>query len=184
MGTPVLDEARTEAPAQARVGAAVDAAAFRAAMAGFPSGVTVVTALDRWGTPHGFTASSFCSVSLDPPLILVCLAADAYSYPVFASCEDFAVSILGEDQQDLAQRFATRGIDKFSAGGFGRTPGGLPVADGALVGLDCAVHERHLVGDHLVLVGRVGHAEVREGAPMVHFGSRFRGLAPVRTTTS
>ena len=98
----------------------VDQAAFREAMARFPAGVTIVTTADRAGRPRGFTASSFCSVSLDPPLVLVCLARSAESYPVFDTCDRFAVSMLGEDDADLAHRFATRRPDKFAVDRFRR----------------------------------------------------------------
>src|SRR5436190_8717985 len=108
------------------------AQSFRAAMARFASGVTVVTTQDERHRPYGFTASSFCSVSLEPPLILVCLAREAYSYRAFASSARFAVSILQAHHTDLARTFATPGADKFEGCALSRTPSGLPVVNGAL----------------------------------------------------
>lgn len=152
---------------------------FRAAMARFPSGVVVVTTLDAEGEPRGFTASSFCSVSLRPPLILVCLANSADSFAAFTSCGPFAVSVLGREHDALATRFATKGANKFAPGGLSLTPSGLPSVAGALVELDCEVHARHQAGDHMILIGRVSVARLGQdgSAPMVHYERAFRSLA-------
>lgn len=99
---------------------------FRAAMGRFPSGVVVVTTRCQDGTPRGFTASSFCSVSLEPPMVLVCLANSAESAASFARCDRFAVSVLSPVHRSLAERFATKGADKFASGGLRLGPGGLP----------------------------------------------------------
>ncbi|MFJ9566087.1 flavin reductase family protein [Streptomyces fuscichromogenes] len=152
---------------------------FRAAMARFAAGVVVVTTLGGDGIPRGFTASSFCSVSAHPPLILVCLANSADSYTAFASCDRFAVSVLSPEHQPLAQRFATKGADKFASGGLSRTLGGLPAVAGALVELDCETHARHPAGDHTVLIGRVAATRLGENTrtPMVYYDRSFRLLA-------
>lgn len=88
---------------------------FRAAMAQLAGGVVVVTTEDADGRPYGFTATSFCSVSMDPALVLVCLAETSSSYEAFMDCRGFAVSLLGQEQRALATRFATTGADKFRA---------------------------------------------------------------------
>lgn len=160
--------------------ATLDPLVFRSAMARFAAGVTVVTALDERGAPHGFTASSFCSVSLDPPLVLVCLARSANSYPVFIHSGRFAVSILREQHTDVATRFATKGTDKFDSSMSAATPGGLPAVDGALCVLECAVYDRHDAGDHVVLIGRTQWVHVDDGRPLVHFDRGFRQLSPDR----
>lgn len=174
--------------AQPEVGAGVDPgteagtfgpAMFRAAMSRFPTGVTIVTTDDEHGNPSGFTASSFCSVSTNPPLILVCLATSANSYPVFARCDRFAVSILRPQHTELAKRFASKDTDKF-AGTFGRTPGGLTVVDGALAVFECAVHQRHEAGDHVIMIGRVYWVRTRTGDPVVYHDRAFDTLAPDR----
>jgi flavin reductase ActVB len=148
-------------------------------MARFPAGVVVVTTRGEGGLPRGFTASSFCSVSLDPPLILVCLANSADSFAAFASCGPFAVSVLGPEHGPVATRFATRGADKFAPGGLSRTPEGLPAVAGALVELDCEAHARHPAGDHTILIGRVTGVRLGEGggSPMVYYERSFRSLA-------
>lgn len=152
---------------------------FRAAMARFAAGVVVVTTLGDDGVPRGFTASSFCSVSLGPPLILVCLANSADSYAAFTSCGHFAVSVLGTEHKPLAVQFATKGADKFASEGLSRTPGGLPAVAGALAELDCEVHARYPAGDHTILIGRVAGARLGgdAGAPMVYYKQSFRFLA-------
>ncbi|MEV6169718.1 flavin reductase family protein [Streptomyces sp. NPDC051954] len=150
---------------------------FRAAMARFPSGVVVVTTRCQDGTPRGFTASSFCSVSLDPPMILVCLANSADSALSFARCDRFAVSMLAPVHLPLALRFASKGTDKFGSGGMWLSPGGLPTVKQALSELDCEAHARHPAGDHTVLIGRVTGIRLGEGSPMVYYDRDFRTLA-------
>jgi flavin reductase ActVB len=152
---------------------------FRAAMARCAAGVVVVTTLGDDGVPRGFTASSFCSVSMHPPLILVCLANSADSYAAFTSCDHFAVSVLSPEHQPLAQQFATKGSDKFAADGLSLTPGGLPAVTGALVQLDCQTHARHPAGDHTILIGRATGARLGENTknPMVYYDRSFRLLA-------
>jgi flavin reductase ActVB len=144
----------------------------------FASGVTIVTTVDEEGRWVGFTASAFCSLSLDPPLILVCQAHTSSSHGAFTRCERFLVNILGEEHEDVALRFARSGGDKFAGGGF--RPGhvtGLPVLPDALAVVGCDVHARHAGGDHDILVGEVYSCLVRTGAPMLHFDRRFWGLA-------
>lgn len=149
---------------------------FRDAMARFPSGVVVVTARCEDGTPRGFTASSFCSVSLEPPLVLVCLADAADSALVFARCDHFAVSVLAPEHQHLALRFATKGADKFTDPLLQPCATGLPTVWRAPVQLDCAAYARYPAGDHTILVGRVTGVRLGEGSPMVYCEREFRTL--------
>ena len=100
---------------------------FRDAMATFPTGVTITTTIDADGRWWGFTASSFCSLSADPPLVLVCLAKSAECHSAFMTGTSFAVHIVQSDQADLAKVFATRGADKFAASPFELSTRGLPV---------------------------------------------------------
>lgn len=149
---------------------------FRTAMARFATGVTVVTTQDADGVAHGFTANSFCSVSLDPPLVLVCLARVANSFPVFTWCDQFAVSVLRDHQAAFAERFATKRGDKFDVGTFGTTEGGLSVVGDALCVIECETEERHDAGDHIILIGLVHDVQVREGAPLVYFDRAFHRI--------
>jgi flavin reductase ActVB len=152
--------------------------AFRDAMASFPSGVTIVTTTDKNGRWWGFTATSFCSVSMDPPLALVCLANSAECYPVFAEAEHWRIHFVRSEHADLAIKFATRGADKFADTGFHDDPHGLPYLDEACVTLRCTLFARHPGGDHTVLVGRVEEAVLdHDVTPSVYFRRSFRELA-------
>jgi flavin reductase ActVB len=152
--------------------------AFRDAMKRFASGVTIVTTVDEDGVWKGFTASAFCSLSLEPPLVLVCQARSSASYQAFMRCERFLVNILGEEHRELALRFARSGGDKFADGGFEPARvSGLPLLRDALAVLGCEVHARYDGGDHDIFVGRVYSCRVRDGSPMLHFDSRFWALS-------
>ncbi|MFC5996378.1 flavin reductase family protein [Pseudonocardia hispaniensis] len=150
---------------------------FREAMASFPSGVTIVTTTDADGRWWGFTATSFCSVSLDPPLVLVCLARTAECHPVFAASDRWIVHVIHPDHADLAVRFATRGADKFTDAGFRPDPRGLPVLPRACVTLDCTTHATYPGGDHTILLGRVQHTRLGETEPAIYFRRSFRTVS-------
>lgn len=151
-------------------------ALFREAMASFPSGVTLVTTVAADGTPWGFTATAFCSLSADPPLVLVCLAKSAQCHPVFLDSERFAVQVIHAGHTGLAERFATRGADKFGGGEFVLNSNGIPLLPNAPVLLECSVHERHDGGDHTILIGRVARVAVGPEPPVVYFQRRFHQL--------
>jgi flavin reductase ActVB len=155
----------------------VSADRLRRAMARFPTGVTITTTLDSAGTPQGFTAGSLVSVSLEPPLISVCVAYDANCYRAFADCDSFAVSVLRHDHGQLARTFASKGADKFAAGGFTKTAGGLPIVDGAVVALECDVYGRHAAGDHIILVGLVRAADFVDGDQLLFADRLFSRLS-------
>lgn len=167
----------TAEPAQgggAGGGAGSDVRALREAFGAFATGVTVITALQPDGTPRGFTANSFTSVSLDPPLLLVCLARSAHSCPVFAEAAHFAVNILADDQAAVSGLFASRAPDKFQRCQWVAGPAGVPLIEGALARFACARAQLVEAGDHLVLIGRVEAFESRAGGPLGYFrGSYF-----------
>ncbi|WP_322049327.1 flavin reductase family protein [Paraburkholderia sp. J67] len=132
-----------------------DAQGFRRALGAFVTGVTVVTTIQADGTPRGFTANSFTSVSLDPPLVLVCIAKSASSYGVFSQTSHFAVSVLAEDQKDVSGVFASKSTDKFAQVAWQARATGAPIMHGAAAHFDCATHEVVDAGDHIILLGRV-----------------------------
>ncbi|RZF25231.1 flavin reductase [Paraburkholderia sp. UYCP14C] len=134
---------------------AFDIAEFRRALGAFVTGVTVVTTIQPDGSPRGFTANSFTSVSLDPPLILVCIAKTAASYAVFSDARRFAVSVLAEDQKNVSGVFASKAADKFAQVPWSTRKTGAPVMDGAAASFDCTTHEVVDAGDHIILIGRV-----------------------------
>ncbi|HEY4802714.1 MAG TPA: flavin reductase family protein [Paraburkholderia sp.] len=134
---------------------AFDIAGFRRALGAFVTGVTVVTTIQPDGSPRGFTANSFTSVSLNPPLVLVCIAKTASSYAVFSQTRRFAVSVLAEDQKHVSGVFASKAADKFAQVSWSTRATGAPVMDGAAASFDCATHEVVEAGDHIILIGRV-----------------------------
>jgi flavin reductase ActVB len=152
-------------------------ASFREAMARFPSGVTIVTTRDHSGRRWGFTATSFCSVSMAPELVLVCLSVQADCYPVFTASDHWLVHVIPAELAALALKFATRGADKFADGGFIDDDRGLPMLERASIVLDCLTHARHAEGDHMVLIGRVQQVSLAATEPAVYFDREFRELA-------
>lgn len=154
-----------------------DRQALRRALGAFATGVTIVTARSaESGEPVGFTANSFTSVSLDPPLVLVCLAHTSRGYAVFCEAEGFAVNVLAAHQEAIARRFATPGADKFAETPWhpGRT--GAPVLEDCLASFDCAMHQRLTAGDHDILMGRVTDFARREGEALLFHGGAFQRL--------
>ncbi|MFE7194884.1 flavin reductase family protein [Kitasatospora sp. NPDC057595] len=159
-------------------GRAVTRDELRSAMARTAAGVVVVTARGSDGTPQGLTATSFCSVSLEPALVLVCVAETAGAYKALAGCEEFAVSVLRHEQSAVATRFATSGAEKFHPADTELTPRDLPAVAGALCQLDCVVDARHPAGDHLILVGEVTAVRLADGGdPLVYAGRSYRTLS-------
>jgi flavin reductase ActVB len=150
---------------------------FLEAMKRFASGVTIVTTIDEDGAWKGFTASAFCSLSLNPPLVLVCQARTSTSYAAFRRADRFLVNILGEEHRELALAFARSGGDKFTDAGFEPSlTSGLPILPSALAVVGCSMHARHEGGDHEIYVGQAYACRVRDGVPMLHFDSRFWSL--------
>jgi len=135
--------------------ATFDVRDYRHALGAFLTGVTVVTTFDPQGTPRGFTANSFTSVSLDPPLVLVCLAKRAGSFSVFNDADGYAVNILSESQQAVSTVFATPTEDRFSGVEWRTGPAGYPVFESAAAWLDCRRHGLVDAGDHVIMIGRV-----------------------------
>lgn len=157
---------------------AVDVAMFKEAMSRFPSGVVVVTTRDSQGKSWGFTASSFSSVSLDPPLILVCLSRTAGCYQAFNSAQWFAVNVLSADDEMMAAGFARRGADKFAGLDCGADEHGSPLLSSAVATLTCQRFNVYDCGDHGVFVGRVTTARlVSDNSPMVYSSRRFGRFA-------
>ncbi len=143
-----------------------DTLELRRAFGTFATGVTVVTTLGDAGEPVGFTANSFASVSLEPPLLLVCLAHGMRSFPSFAAASHFAVNILADDQQELSSTFAARGADKFARTAWRPGATGSPLLDGVVAWFDCSVHQLLPAGDHSILIGRIQTFSHENRAPL------------------
>jgi flavin reductase ActVB len=155
---------------------------YREAMRQLASGVTVVTTTDRRGDRFGFTASSFIPVSMEPPLVLVCIARSARSFEVFHSCTRFVVSVLADRHREVADRFSRSLADKFGVGQLTTTPDGMPAVDGALSTFECETTSRQDAGDHMILMGRIYRLRSEPGHPMVYFDRGFRRLEGARRT--
>ena len=146
---------------------------FKQAMACFPSGVTIVTTIDETGQRSGFTASAFSSLSLKPPLILVCLANNADCFKTFNNQKQFAVNIIGPTHEELAFKFAKKGCDKFEGGEFEQGSFGLPVLSDSPVSLECNTENIYSGGDHIILVGKVEYLSINGGTPTIWHEGKF-----------
>jgi flavin reductase (DIM6/NTAB) family NADH-FMN oxidoreductase RutF len=133
----------------------IDLRELRNAFGTFMTGVTVVTTHEADGTPRGFTANSFTSVSLDPPLLSICIGKSADSIKVFNQSLGFAINILSEKQIETSSLFASKRPDKFTITRWQNGPAGHPVLDSVCAWFDCKLEQRIDAGDHVILIGRV-----------------------------
>jgi flavin reductase (DIM6/NTAB) family NADH-FMN oxidoreductase RutF len=155
-----------------------DTRALRDAFGCFATGVTIVTGMDTDGTPVGFTANSFTSVSLDPPLLLVCPGRTASSLPAIRRTGRFGVSVLSVDQQAVAERFAKRGVDRFGEGQWVESESGLKLLEGACANFDCTLVNDIEAGDHQLLIGRIdSFRSSADRVPLMYLRGRY-ALAP------
>jgi flavin reductase (DIM6/NTAB) family NADH-FMN oxidoreductase RutF len=158
---------------------AVDPASFRAVLGRFASGVTIITVTASDGTPRGFTASSFSSVSLTPPIVSFCIGEAASAWPAVSTATSFAVHLLAEDQEELSTLFATSGAERFGPS-TRWSPGvlGAPILEGVLAHLECQVQQVVTAGDHHIVLGTpldTSHQEERH--PLLYFRGAYRRLA-------
>ncbi len=155
---------------------------FRAVLGHFASGVAVVTAVDG-GSPVGVTIQSFCSLSLDPPLILLCPSRSSTSWPRIREAGRLCVNLLAEGQADLARQFAQPGSEKYKSTPWRPAPvSGSPILEEALAWIDCAIQSEHDGGDHTVAICRVIDLEADHSRrPLVFFQSGFQRLLDSRT---
>jgi flavin reductase (DIM6/NTAB) family NADH-FMN oxidoreductase RutF len=156
----------------------IEPVSFKQAMAQFATGITVVTTRDAAGRPHGLTVNSFCSVSLEPALVLVCIDHRAEAHEAFRESGIFAVSVLSEEQESWSRRFAQGGPSKFEGIAFETGRDGLLLVPGALAHLECRVVAAPEGGDHTIYVGEVLALAARPGRPLLYHGSRYRRMAP------
>lgn len=153
----------------------IDQLTFRQVMSRFASGVTVVTTACN-GTLAGLTVSSFTSLSLNPTLVLICVAESAASYSALVESKHFVVNILREDQEDVSRRFAMPDAERFVPGSFELSERGLPMLLGTLAMLECEVVNMFPGGDHTILVGEVMDARVGKGCPLLYYRSGYHQL--------
>jgi flavin reductase (DIM6/NTAB) family NADH-FMN oxidoreductase RutF len=149
---------------------------FRAVLGRFPSGVTVVTTKDKDGSDQGMTVSAFCSVSLDPPLILVSIEKSASAYEALTKAAGFIVNILSAEQEQLARRFSIIDIDRFEGVGFTRSSSGCAILDDVLGMLECRRHSLYEGGDHTIILGEVETTRVESGTPLLYYRGGYAQL--------
>lgn len=158
----------------------IDADVFRRLCARFATGVAIASVCDASAAPHGLTINSFTSVSLDPPLVLICIDNRAVILNVFREATHFAINILRSGQQDLSNRFATRTDDRFEDVRWHTGSHGVPVIEGVLATLICATTRRVEAGDHTILLAEVMAGELAAGTglpdPLLYFNSGYAQL--------
>ncbi|MEO7538471.1 MAG: flavin reductase family protein [Pyrinomonadaceae bacterium] len=149
---------------------------FRDALSRFASGVSVVTTLGADGVPHGITVSAFCSVSLYPPLVLICIEKVTASHDSFIDSGVYVVNVLDESQMWLSERFAAPSEDKFGDIDVYPGIGGVPVLADALANIECRITERIDGGDHSIFIGSVERSKERAGSPLIYFRGDYNAL--------
>lgn len=154
---------------------------FRKVLGHFASGVTIITTCDADARPTGLTASAFSSVSLDPPLVLICVDHKSQSHPHIKERGCFAVNILSAEQQAISRKFASSRLDKFDGVPHTISDLTLPLIDGAIAQLECTTVSVHVEGDHTIFVGRVERARVASGEPLLYFCGQYDRLASPRS---
>jgi flavin reductase (DIM6/NTAB) family NADH-FMN oxidoreductase RutF len=157
----------------------VTADEFRRACGRFATGVAVATVLDGQSAPHGLTVSSFTSVSLEPPLVLICLGHAVTCIDLFRAAKYFGINVLRADQLELSERFARKGADRFDGTLWERGETGVPLIPGATAQMELAAHQRIASGDHDIFVGRMIRAVVRDGDPLLYFASAYREIREI-----
>ncbi len=152
---------------------------FRRICGKFASGITIATVLDSTGACHGMTANSFTSVSMNPPLVLVCVDHRARIREHFRIGEHFGINILAADQKQLSDKFAGSGYDRFEGVEWFAGKTGVPLLPGVLATIECARHNVVTAGDHDIVIGEVLHADCQDGEPLVFYASQYRSLGQV-----
>lgn len=155
----------------------VSPAEFRNALSRFASGVSVVTSRHEDGRFQGITVSAFCSVSLDPPLVLICVEKTTASHVAIHVSKAFVVNVLSSGQVDVSERFASPIADRFDGVDHTLGIGDIPVLGGCLANLECRLIVSYETGDHTVFIGEVERSAVYEGSPLLYFRSDYRLMA-------
>ena len=154
----------------------IDPDTFRSVLGRFASGVTVVTTRDAGGRDHGLTVSAFASLSLSPPLILVCIDQTSSVHPVLRQASHFVVNILAAAQEPISRRFSGRDLERFDGLGYTRGSTGVAVLDDVLAYLECRVARQYDEGDHTIFVGEVEAAESEGARPLLYYRGGYAAL--------
>ncbi|MEM8532459.1 MAG: flavin reductase family protein [Chloroflexota bacterium] len=154
---------------------AIDEARFRQTMGYFASGVTVVTTHHN-DHPYGITVSSFASLSLRPPLILVCIDTSLRTHDAILSAGRFAVNFLEKQQEHISRQFASRDDDKFASIPWSKGQLGLPLLENVHATIECKLYNTLPGGDHSIFIGEVAFTEVYEGSPLLYYRRGYHEL--------
>jgi 4-nitrophenol 2-monooxygenase / 4-nitrocatechol 4-monooxygenase, reductase component len=149
---------------------------FRRLLGHFATGVTVVTTCDADARPTGLTVSAFASLSLDPPLVLVCVDHKSQTYPALRERGHFVVNVLTAEQQDVSRRFASTRLDKFDGIPYRPSTRGLPLIEAALAHMECVTVSTYAGGDHTIFVGRVEGATFGTGHPLLYYRGQYHRI--------
>ena len=145
-------------------------------MGHFATGVTVITTKDKDGVLNGLTANAFLSLSLNPPLVLISVGKSAQCYSCFERGNYFTVNFLSEHQEELSQRFSTKGIDKFAGLVWHEGRNGAAILDGVLGYVECKITQCFDGGDHTIVVGEILHAHASGERPLLFFKGQYQRL--------
>jgi flavin reductase (DIM6/NTAB) family NADH-FMN oxidoreductase RutF len=154
----------------------MEAQELRRIMGHFATGVTVITTKDKGGSPNGLTANAFMSLSLSPPLVVICVDKGATCYACFEMQNGFTVNFLSEEQEDISRRFATKGVDKFADLNWRAGTNGAAIIDGAVGYVECKVTECHDGGDHTIVVGEIINGCASGERPLLFFKGKYQRL--------
>ena len=161
----------------------MDARKFRDALGCYASGLVIVGAVVD-GAPVGFTCQSFYSVSLAPPLVSFCVMNSSKSWPRIRTARHFGIHVLAESQRGISNAFASPTADRWAGVDWRPSPRGVPLIGGAMLGMECSLHDEHEAGDHRIVVCHVHDihvAESTEARPLLYFGGAYRSLEIAET---
>jgi flavin reductase (DIM6/NTAB) family NADH-FMN oxidoreductase RutF len=155
----------------------IDSQSFRRACSKFATGIAIAAVTAPDGKPHGLTVNSFTSVSLAPPLVLICIDYKAKALDYFRQSASFGISVLSEQQQETSNRFASRGEHRFHHTAWHAAKSGAPLIDGSLATFDCEVTQIVEAGDHAIFIGKVKALTFDDGRPLLYFASGYHTVA-------
>jgi flavin reductase (DIM6/NTAB) family NADH-FMN oxidoreductase RutF len=154
----------------------IDADTFRSVLGRFASGVTIVTTRDSHGIDHGMTVSAFCSLSLDPPMVVFCVDHAASMHGTLLGHPPCGVSILSSNQEAYSRRFADQENERFDGIAYTRAESGAVLLEDALAHLECRIVAHYEGGDHTVFIAQVDRAEARHGRPLLYYRGGYAQL--------
>jgi flavin reductase (DIM6/NTAB) family NADH-FMN oxidoreductase RutF len=154
----------------------IDSDTFRSVLGRFASGITIVTSRDDAGVDHGMTVSAFCSLSLTPPMVLICVDHVASMHDLLLGHPKFGISILSSEMEEYSRRFATEDADRFDGIAYSRGTGDMVLLEDAVAHLECQVTEHYDAGDHTIFIASVDRAEPHEGRPLLYYRGGYAQL--------